>query len=288
LKLPLLPRLDLLPQGIFLHNDVRGLEQLTDQGPPQGIQTVGTDSTGGTTLHATYGQRVLARTAIIQIFITLTDAPLPRRLHVQLTRATPDKRPQEIPLRCGLIGTAGFGLVSFELFLRFRKGLCTDERRRRDGHPLLWGTRLSGIVIRARVKFPPGLLARHARFGSIVISLPGIDGVAEHTAHTGDMPHRVVTRPCGNLERVQPFDNLPGGQLFLDQPAKHVLYHFGLFGLDFDPWREPGVFGNITVAIRPLGPRQKFGLPRFVQTAAPCPVSNLTALVFGDHPLHLG
>jgi hypothetical protein len=93
LELPLLPVLDVLPQGIFLQNDLRVLEQLTDQGPHQGIQTVGTDTTGGATLHAPHGHGVLACTAIIEILIALADAQLPRRLHVQLTRSTPHERP---------------------------------------------------------------------------------------------------------------------------------------------------------------------------------------------------
>src|SRR5438093_11066496 len=95
LELPLLPALDVLPQGIFLQNDLRVLEQLTDQGPHQGIETVGTDTTGEATLHAPHGHGVLARTAIIQILIALADAQLPRRLQMQLTLATPDECPSE-------------------------------------------------------------------------------------------------------------------------------------------------------------------------------------------------
>jgi hypothetical protein len=98
LELALLPSLYVLPQGIFLQNGLRVLEQLTDQGPHQGIQTVSTHTTGCATLHATHGQGVLACTAIIQILIALADAQLPRRLHVQLTLSTSHKRPQEIAL----------------------------------------------------------------------------------------------------------------------------------------------------------------------------------------------
>src|SRR5205823_14199979 len=65
---------------------------------------------------------------------------------------------QEIPLRRGLIGAASFDLVLLELLLRFGKGLRTDDSRSRDGHPLLWGTRLPGIMVGAGMKFPPGLL----------------------------------------------------------------------------------------------------------------------------------
>jgi hypothetical protein len=119
------------------------------------------------------------------------------------------------------------------------------------------------------------------------MSLPGVDGVAEHTAHTGDMPHGVLASPRGNLQRVQPFDNLARSQLFLDQPAKHVPHDFGLFGMDFHSWREPGVFGKIPVAIRPVRPRQKCSLPRFMQPSAARPVGNLAPFVFGHHPLHL-
>src|SRR5881409_1607730 len=115
LELPLLPLLDVLPQGIFLENNLRVLEQLTDQAPYQGIQTVRAHTPGGTTLHASHGHGVLAGTAIIEILIALTDAQLPRRLHVQLTLATSYKRPQEIALRRGLIGAASFDLVLFEL-----------------------------------------------------------------------------------------------------------------------------------------------------------------------------
>jgi hypothetical protein len=93
LELPLLPALDVLPQGIFLQNDLRGLEQLTNQGPHQGIETVGTDTTGEATLYAPHGHGVLAGTAIIQILIAFADAELPRRLHMQLTLATPHERP---------------------------------------------------------------------------------------------------------------------------------------------------------------------------------------------------
>jgi hypothetical protein len=102
------------------------------------------------------------------------------------------------------------------------------------------------------------------------------------------MPHGVLTSPCGNLQRVQPFDNLPRGPWFLDQPAKHVSHHLSLFWMDVDPRREPEMFGDIAVAIRPVRPRQTFGLPRFVQPAATRPVGNLAPCVFGHHPLHLG
>jgi len=121
----------------------------------------------------------------------------------------------------------------------------------------------------------------------IVMSLPGIDGVAEHTAHTGHMPHGVLARPRGNLQHVQPFDNLPRGQLFLDQPTKHVSHDLGLVWMDFHPWREPRVFGKIPVAIRPVRPRQKFRRPRFVQPSAARSVGDLAPFVFGHHPLHL-
>jgi len=67
LELPLLPALDVLPQGIFLQNDLRVLEQLTDEGPHQGIETVGADTTGGATLYAPHGYGVLAGTAIIAL-----------------------------------------------------------------------------------------------------------------------------------------------------------------------------------------------------------------------------
>ena len=54
LELALVPSLDLLPEGIFLQDDLRVLEQLTDQAPYQGIQTVSAHTPGGTTLHATH------------------------------------------------------------------------------------------------------------------------------------------------------------------------------------------------------------------------------------------
>src|SRR5262244_859179 len=198
LELALLSSLELLPESIFVQNDLRVLEQLTDQGPHQGIQPVSTHTTGGAPLRAPHRQGVLASTAIIQIFIALADAPLVSRLHVQLTLPTAHERPQEIPLRRGLIGTAGFALVPLELLLRFGKRLRIDDRWRCDGHPLLERTRLPGIIVRAEVEFPPGLLTRHARLGAIVVPLSGIDGVIEHTAHTRRMPHRVLPRPRGN------------------------------------------------------------------------------------------
>jgi hypothetical protein len=50
LELALLPSLALLPEGIFLQDDLWVLEQRTDQSPHQGIQTIGTHSTGCATL----------------------------------------------------------------------------------------------------------------------------------------------------------------------------------------------------------------------------------------------
>jgi hypothetical protein len=111
LELPLLPLLDVLPQSIFLENHLRVLEQLTDQAPYQGIETVSAHTSGGTTLYASHGYRVLAGTAIIQILIALADAQLVSRLHVQLALPTAYECPQEIPLGPGLIGTSGFRLV---------------------------------------------------------------------------------------------------------------------------------------------------------------------------------
>ena len=65
LALPLLPLLDVQPQGIFLEHPLRVLEQLTHSTPSQGIQTVSAHPSGGTTLHASHRHRVLAGTAII-------------------------------------------------------------------------------------------------------------------------------------------------------------------------------------------------------------------------------
>src|SRR6266851_8404512 len=93
LALPLLPALDVLPQGICLQKDLRGLEQRTNQGPHQGIETVGTDTTGEATLSAPHGHGVLAGTAIIQRLRAFADAELPRRLPMPLTLATPHERP---------------------------------------------------------------------------------------------------------------------------------------------------------------------------------------------------
>src|SRR5215510_7619116 len=162
LELPLLPLLDVLPQGIFLENHLWVLEQLTDQAPYQGIQTVSAHTSRGTTLHASYSHRVLTGTAIIEILIALADAQLVSRLHVQLTLPTAHERTQEIPLRHGLIGPSGFRLVLLQLLLRFGKGLDTYDGWRRNGHPLLWRPRFPGIIVGTRVKFPPALLARHA------------------------------------------------------------------------------------------------------------------------------
>ena len=89
LALPLLALLYLLPQGLCLQNGLRVLEQCTNQGPRQGLQTIGTHTTGGATLHTPHGHGVLARTAIIQRLIALADAQLPRRLPVQRTLPTP-------------------------------------------------------------------------------------------------------------------------------------------------------------------------------------------------------
>jgi hypothetical protein len=98
LELALLSSLDLLPQGIFLENDLRLLEQLTDPRPHQRIETVGPYPTRGATLHAPHRHAVFASTAIIQILITFANAQLPRRLHMQLTLATPHQGAQEIAL----------------------------------------------------------------------------------------------------------------------------------------------------------------------------------------------
>jgi hypothetical protein len=98
LALTLLPVLDVLPQGIFWENHLRVLEQLTAQAPHQGIETVRAHTSGGTTLHASHGHRVLAGTARIQILIALADAPWVSSLPVPLTLPTAHERPQEIPL----------------------------------------------------------------------------------------------------------------------------------------------------------------------------------------------
>lgn len=286
--LPLLALLDVLPQGVCLQNALWLLEQFPDQSPHQGIETIRTHPTGGTRLHTSHGHRVLSGTAIIQGLIAFADAQLPRRLHGQLALTTADQRPQEIPLRRGLIGAAGFDSVLLELCLGFGTGLRADEGWCGNGDPLLGRTRLAGIIVRARVKFPPCLLARDARSGAIIGSLARIDGVAEHTAYTGHMPYRVLTRLRGNLQRVQALDNLPRGQLFVDQPVKHVPHHHGLVGVDLNPGQQPGLFGNIAVPVGTIGPGQKLPLLGFVQPAAACPVGNLCAFVCGDHPLHLG
>jgi len=284
LALALLPSLYGLPQGLFWQHGLRGLEPLTDQGPHQGIQTVSTHTTGGTTLHAPHCQWGLAGTAIIPLRIALADTQLPRRLQGQLPLSTSHERPRRWRLR----GTTGLGLVLFELCLCFWKGRRTEDGRRRDGSPLLWGTRLPGILVLARGQLPSGLRARHARFGSLVVPLPRRDGVAEHPAHPGHRPHGVLTSPRRHVQRVQSFDNLARGPLCLDQPGKHIPYHLGLCGMAFDPRWEPSVCGHIAVAIRPIRPRQSCGFPRCVQPAAARPVGPLPACICGDHPWQLG
>ena len=98
MALALLALLALLPQRIFLQHALRLVEQCADQGPPQGIETIGTHPTGGTRLLAPHGYRVFAGTAIIEIRIALADAQWPRRLHGQLTPPTPHEGPEAIPL----------------------------------------------------------------------------------------------------------------------------------------------------------------------------------------------
>lgn len=98
LELTLLPLLDVLPQSLFLQHHLRVLAQLTDQVPSQGIETVSAHTSGGTTLYASYGHRVLAGTARIQRRIARADAQWVSRVHVQLTLPTAHERPQELPL----------------------------------------------------------------------------------------------------------------------------------------------------------------------------------------------
>ena len=57
--------------------------------------------------------------------------------------------------------------------------------------------------------------------------------------------------------------------------------------VDITAYRHRVTLEALPVAIRPVRPRQKFRLPRFVQSAAACPVGHLAPFVFSHHPLHL-
>jgi hypothetical protein len=74
----------------------------------------------------------------------------------------------------------------------------------------------------------------------------------------------------------------------MEQPAKYLAYHVGLFWVDLHPGRYAGLLGGIAIAVNPIRPGHKFGLASFVQASPPRPFGNLTAFVFGNHPLHLG
>jgi hypothetical protein len=102
------------------------------------------------------------------------------------------------------------------------------------------------------------------------------------------MPHRILAGAGGNLPGIQAFDNLPGRQLFVDQPLKHLPHHVSLFRVDGDAWRQPGLLGPIAIAVNPVCPRHKFALACFVQAPPTGPVGDLAPFVFGNHALHLG
>ena len=74
----------------------------------------------------------------------------------------------------------------------------------------------------------------------------------------------------------------------MEQPAKYLAYHVGLFRVELHPWGHPCLLGGIAIAVNPIRPGHKFRLAGFVQASPPRPFGNLTAFVFGNHTLHLG
>ena len=88
---------------------------------------------------------------------------------------TAHERPQQIALRGRLIRTARFCLIALQLLLGFRKDGGTNDCWRRDRHPLLGRTTLTGIVILPGVEFAPRFFAWDPRFGLIIIAVSGVD-----------------------------------------------------------------------------------------------------------------
>src|SRR5712691_5950729 len=115
---------------------------------------------------------------------------------------TAHESPQQIALRGRLIRTARFFLIPLQLLLGFRKDWGTNDRGRRDRHPLLGGTPLAGIVILPGAEFAPRFLAWDARFGLIVIAVSGVHHIGENAPHAGRMPYLILACTSRNMLHV--------------------------------------------------------------------------------------
>src|SRR5512145_291089 len=104
---------------------------------------------------------------------------------------TAHERPQQRALRGRLIRTARFVLIASQLLLGFRKDGSTNDGRRRERHPLLGRTPLTGIVSLPGGEFAACFFAWAPRFGLIIIAVSGVDHIGKDTAHAGCMPYLI-------------------------------------------------------------------------------------------------
>jgi hypothetical protein len=74
--------LDLRPQGVFVQHGLRGLEELADKGPHEGIEPVSPHEPGRAAFCTACRHRVLPRTLIIAIRVALTNTLLTESLHM--------------------------------------------------------------------------------------------------------------------------------------------------------------------------------------------------------------
>ena len=176
-----------------------------------------------------------------------------------------------------------------QTLLRERELLLADERGDRDPVPLLRRDLLAGDVggaLPSQPRLTGGAddLAGRARLA--VGGLPGVGRVAEHPPDRGVVPARSAG-PGRHALRGEPPSDLRDRLVLLEVAAEDLAHHRRLGLVDLE--ERVGVLGalDVPVAVRGAGHDRDRAASGTVKLAAAAALSDLRALVLGDHPLEL-
>ena len=176
------------------------------------------------------------------------------------------------------------GCVARQLGLGPVPDLLVDQRRHRDGDPLL--PRSDDAIPHARVA---GLAAARFAGRPVLITIgvggSGIDRIGQDVVDRRGRPWPPATA-WEPWPEVQPAEDLTQGQGLLGKPAVEHPHDLGLGLIDDELASGPLMARQIAVAVRRPSADELAG-PGLLQLAAPKPLAQQSALVFGDSSLDL-
>ena len=176
-------------------------------------------------------------------------------------------------------------LVGVKLGLHLGEGLLGDDRRDRDGDPVL--LRARGMADARPGREHRRLAAAGRRdLGAVGQCPAGIGRVTQDAAHAGRVPPRPAPRG-GHPEAGQPRREPVDGRLGFEVPLEQLRYQRRLRGVRPDPGRLPRPVGVQPVPEWRRGPRQQRARAQPGLPPAAHPLGDQRPLVLRDRPADL-